>query len=63
MAHSLAIAITRLLSENVRNLFRDGIRFADIGNLELRGIQCLRERHGVFSLLEVNRDPVQIGPD
>lgn len=63
MAHALAIAIARLLRENVRDFLRDGISFADIRDLELSRIQSLRKRHGVFCLLEVNGDLVQIGPN
>ena len=63
MPLALAIAITRLLSQNVRNLFGDGIGFADIRDLELSRIQRLRKRHGVFCLLEVDGDLVQIRPN
>lgn len=63
MPLALAIAITRLLSQNVRNVFGDGISFADTGELELSRIRRLRKRHGVFCLLEVDRDLVQIGPN
>ncbi len=63
MPLALAIAITRLLSQNVRNLLGDGINFADIRDLELSRIQRLRKRHGLFCLLKVDRDWVQIGPD
>jgi hypothetical protein len=63
MPLALAIAITRLLSQNVRNLFGDGISFADIRDLELSRIQRLRKGHGVFCLREVDGDLVQIGPN
>jgi hypothetical protein len=63
MPLALAIAITRLLSQNVRNLFGDGISLADIRDLELSRIQRVRKRHGVFCLLEIDGDLVQIGPN
>ncbi len=42
---------------------RDGISFADIRDLELSRIQRRRKGRGVFCLLEVDGDLVQIGPN
>ena len=54
MARPLAIAITRLLSQNVWNFFGGGISFADIRDLELSRIQRPRKRPGIFDSLEVD---------
>lgn len=55
MSLSLPIAITRLLSENARNIFRGLIRITHISILEASRVQRCGERHGILGPAVIQR--------